>query len=347
VQIRAIQARIEEAIFVMDAKRIALLVGALVIAIATALLARNMFSASSAPQVNAAAMPEAPDTPHVLVAVKALPVGTIVDAESFRFQPWPKDLVESAYYVQGAIDLAKLSGSVVRNPVTVGQPVTQGSLIQPGDRGFLAAALGPGMRAISVPVSAQSSVAGFIFPGDRIDLMLTQSVAGGGDGDPLKVSETILRNVRVLATDQRTDALGADGKPVVQPYSNVTLEVTPKIAEKIAVAQTVGSLSLSLRSIADNSADLDAAIASDVRDLPDGKDPGAEKMVLAKIAAQPIDKRSTFATGADVSRYQRSSVPAKVVATTPGAPGSEAIGNGPVIHIARGTAVTNVPVGGN
>jgi pilus assembly protein CpaB len=308
-----------------------------------------MFSASSAPQVNAAAMPEGPDTPHVLVAVKALPVGTIIDAESFRFQPWPKDLVEQAYYLQGAIDLKNLAGSVVRNAVTVGQPVTQGSLIQPGDRGFLAAALGPGMRAISVPVNAQSSVAGFIFPGDRIDLVLTQSVSGGGDGEPLKVSETILRNVRVLATDQRTDALGTDGKPVVQPYSNVTLEVTPKIAEKIAVAQTVGSLSLSLRSIADNTEDLDAAIASDARDLPDGSDPAAEKKVLARIAAHPIDKKSTYATGADVSRYQRSSVPAKADpnAGTTGTVVGGVAGTGPVIHIARGTSVTNVPVGGN
>src|SRR3546814_14153729 len=82
------------------------------------------------------------------------------------------------------------------------------------------------MRAITVPVSAQSSVAGFVFPGDRVDLVLTQEVAGGGDGEPLKVSETIMRNLRVLATDQRTDPVGEDGKREVMTYSNVTLEVT-------------------------------------------------------------------------------------------------------------------------
>src|SRR5690606_9537271 len=136
------------------------------------------------------------------------------------------------------------------------------------------------MRAVTVPVSAQSSVAGFVFPGDRIDLVLTQSVSGGGEGDPLRVSETILRNLRVLATDQRMDAMGDDGKPVVRTYSNVTLEVTPKIAEKIAVAQTVGSLSLSLRSIADNATELDAAIAGTDQDLPDGANPNAEKKML-------------------------------------------------------------------
>lgn len=337
----------------MEAKKILLLAGALVIAVTTALLARSMFSASSAPQVNAASMPEA-DQPHVLVATKALPVGTILDAESFRFQPWPKDLIETAYYLKGQADPAKLAGSVVRNAITAGQPLTQGSLINPGDRGFLAAALGPGMRAITVPVQAQTSVAGFIFPGDRVDLMLTQSVSGGGDGDPLKVSETILRNLRVLATDQRTDAMGPDGKPVVQTFSNVTLEVTPKIAEKIAVSQTVGALSLTLRSIADNASDLDMAIAGSDVDLPAGASPNAEKALLAKLAASPIDRGSTYSTGADVSRYQRSSVPAKPnQGAAPVALGPNgamvvpvAVPQGPVIRIARGTQVTEVPVGG-
>lgn len=335
----------------MDAKKIVLLVGALIIAVTTALLARNMLSSSSTPQVAAAAMPEA-DQPHVLVATKALPVGTILDAESFRFQPWPKDLIEQAYYLRGQADPAKLAGSVVRTAMSAGQPLTQGSVIQPGDRGFLAAALGAGMRAVTVPVSAQASVAGFVFPGDRVDLVLTQSVSGGGDGAPLRVSETILRNLRVLATDQRTDAMGPDGKPVVQTYSNVTLEVTPKIAEKIAVSQTIGLLSLSLRSIADNVSDLDTAIAGADVDLPDGANPRAEKTMIAKIASRPIDRGSTYSTGADVSRYQRSSVPAKPEDSTSagaapnGAPAGTVVFKGPTIHVARGTNVTEVPVGG-
>lgn len=333
----------------MDAKKIVLLAGALIIAVTTALLARNMLNSSSAPVVNAAAMPVEADLPNVLVATKALPVGTILDAESFRFQPWPKDLVEQAYYLRGQADPAKLAGSVVRTAITAGQPLTQGSLVKPGERGFLAAALGAGMRAVTVPVSTQSSVAGFVFPGDRIDLVLTQSVAGGGDGDPLKVSETILRNLRVLATDQRMDAMGADGKPEVRTFSNVTIEVTPKIAEKIAVAQTIGSLSMSLRSIADNVADLDAAIAGSDVDLPDGANPKGEKSIIARMASSPVDRGSTYSTGADVSRYQRSSVPAKADgAAAPGVTGAapSAAVSGPVIRVARGTSVTEVPVGG-
>lgn len=336
----------------MEPKKIALLAGALIIAVATAFLARSMFAsgngdAGAGAPAAAAAAPNTADMPHVLVATKALPVGTIVGPDAYRFQPWPKDLVEDAYFIEGKADVNQLAGSVVRTAVAAGQPVSQGTLIQPGDRGFLAAALGPGMRAVTVPVSIQSSVAGFIFPGDRVDLMLTQSVVGGGDGVPLKVSETILRNLRVLATDQRTDAVGADGKPVVQPYSNVTIEVTPRMAEKISVAQTIGALSMSLRSLADNGEELEEALASGDVQAPKNGDANAEKKMMAQLAARPSDRRTSFSTGADVSRYQRSSVPGKpvdpnIVAQRLAANGGT--GSIPIVHIARGTQVSNVEV---
>ena len=122
--------------------------------------------------------------------------------------------MQNAYYVEGQPDgdPKKLLGTVVRYQITAGQPVTRGALVGPQDRGFLAAALGPGMRAITVPVNASTGVAGFVFPGDHVDLVLTQQVQGGGDGPPLKVSETIIRNVRVLATDQRVTDKDDEGK---------------------------------------------------------------------------------------------------------------------------------------
>src|SRR4051794_14006660 len=246
----------------MDVKKLALLIGALVIAVITAVMAKNMFTGAGAQQ--AAAAPAVPLGPKVLVAKKALPVGTIIDADSFTYQPWPKELMQGAYYVEGQAggDPKTLLGTVVRYPITAGQPVTRGSLVGPQDRGFLAAALGPGMRAITVPVSASAGVAGFVFPGDHVDIVLTQNVEGGGDGPPPKVSETIVRNIRVLATDQRVTDKDEDGKMIVKTFSNVTLEVTPRIAEKVAVAQSIGSLSLALRSIADNTAELERAVAA-------------------------------------------------------------------------------------
>lgn len=335
----------------MDGRKIALLIGALVIAALTAFMARSVFSGAAAPQTQAAAIPE--DGPQILVATRALPVGTILEPDSFRYQPWPKELLQQAYFLKGESDPASLAGTVVRFAVTAGQPLTQGSLVRPGDRGFLAAALGPGMRAVTVSVSAQSGVAGFGFPGDRVDLVLTQEVAGGGDGPPLKVSETFVRNLRVLATDQRTNTDDESGKAEVRTFSTVTIEATPKIAEKIAVSQSVGQLSLSLRSIADNTAELERAIAAGEVTVPNSDDPKAEKQMLLAVASRPVDTGGTFVTGADVSRFQRSSVPAKPRTEggqgnggSAGSPGFVARATGPVVRIARGNAVTDVAVGG-
>ena len=332
----------------MDVKKLALLVGALVIAVVTAIMAKNMFAGAGAQQ--AAAAPVAvPVGPKVLVAKKALPVGTIIDADSFTYQPWPKELMQSAYYIENQPDAAmgSLAGQVVRYPITAGQPVTRGSLVGAQDRGFLAAALGAGMRAITVPVNVSSGVAGFVFPGDHIDLVLTQQVEGGGDGPALKVSETIIRNLRVLATDQRTTDKDADGKTSVKTFSNVTLEVTPRIAEKIAVAQSLGSLSLSLRSLADNSSDLERAVAAGDVKVPAGASPDQEKQMLMSMASRPIDGNTTFSTGGDVSRFQRRTVPARPVtpAAAPGGAAPGALSAGPVVRIARGNDVSVVPVG--
>ena len=352
----------------MDVKKLVLLIGALVVAGVTAMMAKNMFSGASAP--TAQARPVVPAGPEVLVATRSLPVGTIIDAEAFRYQIWPQGLVQPAYYIRGqrGINPQDLIGTVVRSEITAGQPVTQGALVRPGERGFLAAALGPGMRAVTVGVSATSGVAGFVFPGDRVDIVLTHEVEG--DGQPLRVSETILRNVRVLATDQRITARDAEGNQVAQTVSTVTLEATPRMAERIAVAQTIGQLSLSLRSLADNNAELERAIASGEVQVPEGNDPNAERRMLLAVASQPVDSNPTFTVGGDVSRFQRRSVPGRAPATTAndnsarqvgdmigaladrvsgrgpaGSPAAPPQPTGPVVRVARGNTVTVVPVG--
>ena len=150
----------------------------------------------------------------------------------------------------------------------------------------------------------------------------------------------------------------------------VTVEATPRIAENIAVAQTVGALSLSLRSLADNSTELEQAIASGSVKMPDGADPKAEKAMILQLATQPQAGNSTFTTGADVSRFQRRTVPGKgsnggggamslptggMAAAPSLAPGASATTgsfpgdttpHGPVVRIARGNSVTITSVGG-
>ena len=334
----------------MDRKKLVLLLGALVIAIGTALAARSMFAGAAAPQAEAAPVPEGP---KVLVANRSLPAGTIVTADAIGFQQWPEELVQDAYFIDGESDVSQLLGTVVRHPVTAGEPVTQGSLVAPGDRGFLAAALGPGMRAVTVPVSAKTGVAGFVFPGDRVDLVLTQTVKGE-EGQSLKAAETVLRNLRVLATDQSTtQKTNQKGRTVVRTFRTVTLEVTPKIAEKVAVAQTIGTLSLALRSLADNQAELEKAIASGDVTIPEGASPEEEENLIRAAMSRPIDKGTTYSTGGDVSRFQRSSMPrqgAAPRATEPamGVPsqrGGVPTYRGPSVRVTRGKSTSEVPVG--
>lgn len=337
----------------MDRKKLVLLLGALVIAIGTALAARSLFVGAATPQ--AEAVPQKPVGPKVLVANRQLPVGTIITADAIGFQQWPEELVQDAYFIDGESEVTKLIGTVVRFPITAGEPVTQGSLVAPGDRGFLAAALGPGMRAVTVPVSAKTGVAGFVFPGDRVDLVLTQTVKGNG-GEGLKASETILRNLRVLATDQSTESTTDEqGRTVVRAFRTVTLEVTPKIAEKVAVAQTIGTLSLSLRSIADNQGELERAIASGEVKIPDNATPEQEEKLLRQALARPIDKGASFVTGGDVSRFQRTTLPPEQPsggnAPAPSAPFAGApaaqpsVPQGPTVQVTRGKITTTETVG--
>ena len=338
----------------MDKKKVILLVGALIIAALTAFFANNLRTGAPAPQAAAQAEP-VPTGPMVLVAKRALPIGTIITADAFGYQPWPEELVEEAYFIQKdgedqtavsedpnappAFTNAQIVGTVVRNAITAGQPITRGSLVAPGDRGFLAAALTPGMRAVSVPVSTRTGVSGFVFPGDRIDLVLTQKV-NGLEGPALNVSETIIKNLRVLATDQNANQrVDEAGNTLVSKFKLVTLEATPSIAEKISVAQTIGTISLSLRALADNQSELEQALASGEISIPKGASAEEEAEILRTAVAKPTSGKSTFSTGGDVSRFQRRSVPPQ----TPKQ--AEAIKEVPTVRVSRGNQTTEVPVG--
>ena len=344
----------------MDTRKIMLIVGALVIAIGAAFGVNQMMRGAAAPSARAAAAPEITG-PMILVATRQLPVGTIIGPDSFRFQPWPKELVEQAYFMKDKTDVNTLVGTVVRHAITAGQPLTQGALVHPDDRGFLAAALGPGMRAITVKVSREEGVAGFVFPGDSVDVMLAQKLSVDTENssypdDELYTAETIIRNVRVLATDQRYNAEDETGKTPVRTFGSVTLEATPEIAEKIAVAQDMGKLSLALRPLAESVGELEAAIASGAIDVPAGTDAAAEKKMLAEAAARPTANRSSATTGGDVSRFWVP-VRGRVASSRPQSdsmggysPSSEgrpaAAPTGPVVRVTRGDKMTEVPVGG-
>lgn len=223
----------------MNPRTVVLILAAVLVAGSTAFLARGWLSAQKAPPPVVQA-PPVPAT-QVLVAKTNLPAGLFIREEHLRWQAWPSDSVPPTYMVQGKHSTETLIGAVVRRGIAAGEPIIATQIAKPGDRGFLAVVLKPGMRAVTIGISEVSGIAGLIFPGDRVDVILTHEVAGAG-----KASETVLENVRLLAIGQRIN--DQDNKPI--SAKTATLELTPKQVEIIAVVAELGRLSLSLRSLA-------------------------------------------------------------------------------------------------
>jgi len=203
------------------------------------------FLANSGPQQAAPVSQPVAEAPaaEVLVAVVDLPVGTIVNQEHYVQQGWPENLVSEAYYQVGGEEASNPIGKVVRTPIQGGTPITRSALVAPGQRGFMAAILNPGMRAVTIGLNAESSIGGFIYPGDRVDVILTHLVKR--ESGSHNVGETVLSNVRVLGVDQAS----AKDQTGVAIRQTATLEVTPKMAEKIAIMNRIGRLTLALRSL--------------------------------------------------------------------------------------------------
>ena len=224
----------------LNVRSVILVVVALGVAGFTAFLARGWLSHNTptAPQIHAAA--PAPST-QVLVAKVDIPIGTLIKQEQLTWQAWPGTPAQT-YVIKGQRSLDAYAGSVARQGIAAGEPVTDTRVVKPGEQGFLAAVLSPGMRAMTVSISATSGIAGFVFPGDRVDLLLSHRVKTGA-GQRI-ASETVLTNVRILAIDQKTNDM-AKAAPALG--KTATIEVTPKQAEKVNVALRLGGLSLSLR----------------------------------------------------------------------------------------------------
>jgi len=232
----------------MNLRLIALMLVA-VIAAGGAVFGANSWLATQRAELEAAKKNQIqvrPDHTRIIVAKRALPAGTLIKPNQLRWQAWPDAGMSDAYLVDGKTKLEDMEGTVVRLGISPGEPITDARVVRPGERGFLAAVVRPGFRAITVGVNTTSGIAGFIFPGDSIDLILSHSVGREGEnGRVRRASETVLADVRVLAIDQSTD----DQVEKANPAKNVTLEVTPKQAEIVSLISDIGRLSLSLRSL--------------------------------------------------------------------------------------------------
>ncbi len=187
---------------------------------------------------------------RMLVAARPLSIGTLLKDEDFREMEVEADGVPEGAFTNGAESRAELRGALLRRFIDPNTPVINTDVLRPRDRGFLAAVLRPGTRAISIAVDVVTGTAGLIWPGDEVDLILTQNLQQGPDGPGRRVvGETILAAVRVIAVDQQISHTGTDPAAGRGVARTVTMEVTPEQAERLAVAQQLGRISVVVRSI--------------------------------------------------------------------------------------------------
>jgi pilus assembly protein CpaB len=242
-------------------------------AIAAFLVSRYLTSLQPAPQ---AANQQAPvGATDVLVATKNLATGAVLTPDDTRWIKWPTESVDrERMVVQGAAGAAAqvcgqqvtdpqqaFNDRIVRRPIMSGEPMTCEMVIKQGDGSVASAAIAPGMRAITINVTQATGVAGLVLPGDKVDIVMNASVRdlsqleGWKDVIVRYTSETIMKDVRVVAINQKLSHDAKEG--VAEPGNLATLEVTPKQAERLLVAQQLGTLTLALRSLAPGPDDKD------------------------------------------------------------------------------------------
>ena len=216
---------------------------ALIVAAGLAFFARSLMAPKAAPsQQQAVVQKEA--AVEILVANDRIGTGEFIKPEGLGWRPWPKSALDERFITKEHFKETDVVGAVPRQVLEKGDPILASKIIKPGEGGFLAAVLQPGMRAVSVNVNRATGNAGLIMPGDKVDLLLTQKIPSEM-GRERFAGETVLQGIRVIAIDQTLDT---QDKAVIA--QTTTLELTPKDAEKVLVAEQMGQLSLSLRSLA-------------------------------------------------------------------------------------------------
>lgn len=235
----------------MGVARLAIFGVAALAAVGAGFLALQLASPADEPVIINAQPVEPPiKLVDVLVASRDIPMGNRVD-DALDWMAWPEDGVSGLLVRrdQRPEAVAELKGSIARQSFFSGEPIREAKLIK-SDRGFLSAVLPEGKRAIAIAISAETAAGGFVLPNDHVDVIMTR-VRDAAAGQPAGIeTETVLKNLRVLAIDQTVEE--KDGERVVVG-STATLEVDPKQAEALtAAARMTDKLILSLRSLADS-----------------------------------------------------------------------------------------------
>lgn len=225
----------------------------LVVALAAGGVAAMLVNGSRKHEAPKAPPPPPLATVDVLVAKSNLDTGQVVGASDIGWQIWPAASAGSNFIRKpDRPDAIKdFVGAIVRTPMMAGEPIRDSKVVAGNGGGFMAAILPHGMRAISLDVSPEIGAGGFILPNDHVDVLLTRrdKAAEKVTGIERYVTDTILRNVRVLAVDQHVGE--KDGQKVVIGKT-ATIELDPRQAETLALSRQLGTISLTLRSLLDS-----------------------------------------------------------------------------------------------
>jgi pilus assembly protein CpaB len=223
------------------------------VALAAGGVAAMLASGSKQPEAPKVEAPPPLPTVDVLVAKSDLGIGQVVGANDVGWQIWPVASANSNFIKKtDRPDAIKdFVGAIVRTPVASGEPIRDSKVVMAKAGGFMAAILPQGMRAISLDVAPDTGAGGFILPNDHVDVVLTRRDKAAEKllGVEKYVSETVLRNVRVLAVDQAIEE--KDGVKTVIGKT-ATIELDPHQAETLALSRQLGTLSLTLRSLLDS-----------------------------------------------------------------------------------------------
>lgn len=202
-----------------------------------------------------------PDKTQVLVAATDLGRGRAIGADDVVWREWPSDLLSESFITRDADPEAiqKMRGFLVKANLVEGEPVLQGKLINIKRPGVVSAMVRPGMRAVAIEISPEQGAGGFVLPGDFVDVILTRdvqvevrSVNGSYRDRTMLITNTLLRSVKVLAIDFTFDA---GDEASLSTKRTATLEVTPDMAELLALAERAGRVTLALRGLAELVAD--------------------------------------------------------------------------------------------
>lgn len=262
---------------------------------------------------------------RIVVATQPFEFGTRLTSQNIRLQNWPAESVPEGAF--RSIPDALKDNRVALRPIVPGEPLLASKVSGRDGRATLAALLPDGMRAISIPVDAVNGVAGFVLPGTMVDVLLTRQIEGDGATADDQRADLILENVQVLAIDQLAN--DREGKPKLSRTATLALSMFD--AQRISVAQRMGTLRLVLRKVEDTAGTANLAGAGQYTRTMTSRQLGLPRIVITarRDAAPRMAPSAPFV------------MPPAASAAAFAAPGA----SGPSMTVIRGTETTIYPVG--